>query len=67
VTLAHQMAVESTMVQAEAVDATEFSELARKYQVSGVPHTSINYGKVHLVGATPEANLLVEIQRATQS
>jgi len=61
--LAHQMAMESPMIQAEMVEATEFPELSMLYHVSGVPQTTINAGKAHVVGAVPEPNLLAEIQR----
>lgn len=51
------------MVQAEMVEATEFPELANRHNVSGVPQTTINDGKAHVVGAVPEQNLMAEIQR----
>ena len=63
VVLAHQMAMESPLIQAEMVEATEFPELAMRHNVSGVPQTTINDGKAHVVGAVPEGNLLAEIQR----
>jgi len=66
VALAHQFAMENPLIQAEAVEATEFRELAARHFVSGVPHTVINDGKSHLVGAVPEANLLAEIQRTLE-
>jgi hypothetical protein len=59
--LAHQMALESPWVQAEAVESMEFPELAVRYGVSGVPHTSINFGAGELVGAAPEAMLIEQI------
>ena len=62
--LAHQMAMESPLVLAEAVEASEFPELAEKFNVSGVPQTTINAGKGTVVGAVPEDHLLKEIQRA---
>lgn len=58
------MAVESGMVQAEAVQAIEFPELANRFAVSGVPQTTINSGAAHVVGAVPEAYLVKEIQNA---
>jgi glutaredoxin-like protein len=67
VLLAHQMALESPMVQAEMIEATEFPELSNRHNISGVPHTVVNHGKGNLVGAVPEANLLAEIQRALAS
>jgi len=64
VVLAHQMALESPMVQAEMVEATEFPELSTRHNISGVPHTVVNDGRGNVIGAVPEANLLAEIQRA---
>ena len=46
------------------VEAMEFMELADRYQVSGVPHTTINDGAGEVVGAVPEEYLLEEIRRA---
>ncbi|MCF6278206.1 MAG: thioredoxin family protein [Anaerolineales bacterium] len=62
-TLAHQLAMESPMVQAEMVEATEFQELSSKHNVSGVPQTTINDGAAHVVGAVPESNMLAELKR----
>jgi len=62
--LAHQMALESPMVEAEMVEATEFPELSNRFHVSGVPQTTINAGAGTVVGAVPEDQLLEEIQRA---
>jgi hypothetical protein len=64
VVLAHQMALESPMVEAEMVEAMEFSELSDRHQVSGVPQTTINDGAGRLVGAVPEEHLLAEIMRS---
>jgi hypothetical protein len=62
VVLAHQMALEGSMVEAEMVEASEFPELAEKYGVSGVPHTSINFGAGEMVGAAPEMMLVEQIK-----
>lgn len=51
------------MVSAEAIEATEFPELANRHGVHGVPHTTINNGREHVVGAVPEGNLVAAIQR----
>ncbi len=67
VILAHQMAMESPMVQAEMVEAMEFPELSSRHGVSGVPQTTINDGAGHLVGAVPEQHLLAEILRSTNA
>ena len=64
VVLAHQMAMESPMVEAEMVEATEFSELSMRFGVSGVPQTTINEGAGMVVGAVPEEQLLNEIHNA---
>jgi glutaredoxin-like protein len=67
VILAHQMAMESPMIEAEMVEAMEFAELSNRYNVSGVPHTTINEGASHVVGAVPEEHLLIEIEKALSS
>jgi glutaredoxin-like protein len=64
VVTAHQMAMESPLVVAEAVEATEFPELADRFNVSGVPQTTINHGAGTVVGAAPPANVVAEIMRA---
>jgi len=68
VLLAHQMAMENPqMIRAEGVEATEFPELANRFNVRGVPQTVINSGAGTVVGAVPEQNLLAEIMRALQN
>jgi glutaredoxin-like protein len=67
VVLAHQMALESPMVEAEMVEAMEFPELSNRFGVSGVPQTTINYGAGTVVGAVPEDHLLAEIRRSLQA
>ena len=64
VVLAHQMALESPMVEAEMVEAMEFPQLASRYGVSGVPQTTINAGAGTVVGAVPENQLVAEIQKS---
>jgi len=64
VVLAHQMALESPMVEAEMVEAMEFPELSNRFGVSGVPQTTINSGAGTVVGAVPEDYLVAEIQQA---
>lgn len=58
--LAHKMAIVSDWVTADAVDATEFPELADRYHVHGVPRTIVN-NTVHIEGAVPEAMLMAEL------
>ena len=64
--LAHQMALESPMVEAEMIEAMEFPELADRHGVSGVPQTTINDGAGTVVGAVPEPYLVEEIQAALE-
>jgi hypothetical protein len=58
------MAIQSPMVYAEAVEASEFPELAERFNVNGVPQTTINAGAGTVVGAVPEEHLIMEIQSA---
>jgi Thioredoxin domain len=60
VLLAHKMAIANDWVTADAVDATEFPELADRYHVHGVPRTVAN-DAVHVEGAVPEAMLVAEL------
>src|SRR5579859_164181 len=53
VLLAHQLAMESDLIKADMVEATEFPLLAVKYNVMGVPRTVINED-VFIEGAVPE-------------
>ncbi|MEJ2597746.1 MAG: thioredoxin family protein [Anaerolineales bacterium] len=66
VILAHQMALESPLVEAEMVEAMEFPDLSNRFGVSGVPQTTINYGAGTVVGAVPEDHLLSEIRNIFQ-
>ncbi len=63
VVLAHSMAMENPLIRAEMIEATEFPELADRHGVHGVPHTAINDGQAHVIGAVPEADLLAEIRK----
>jgi glutaredoxin-like protein len=68
VLLAHQMAMENPkMIVAEGVEATEFPELANRFNVRGVPQTVINAGTGMVVGAVSEQNLLAQIRQALQN
>ena len=60
--LAYQFAMESDLVRADAIEATEFPELAEKYRVFAVPRTIIN-SSAHIEGSLPEAFFLDEILR----
>jgi predicted DsbA family dithiol-disulfide isomerase len=47
------MAVEHAHVTSFIVEASEYPDLVRKYQVSGVPKTMVN-DRVEILGARPE-------------
>ena len=57
------MAMASEKVSAEVIDAEEFPELSRRYNVAGVPKTMINY-QAEFVGAAPEGFVLEKILNA---
>ena len=52
VTVAHEMAFANPNITAYAVEATEFPDLARRYQVTGVPKTVVN-DTTEILGALP--------------
>jgi predicted DsbA family dithiol-disulfide isomerase len=52
------MAMESDLVTADMIEASEFAELSDRYQVYAVPLTVAN-DKVRIEGALPE-NLFIE-------
>jgi hypothetical protein len=47
------MAFANPNITAIAIEATEFPDLARRYQVSGVPKTVVNEA-VEILGALPQ-------------
>jgi hypothetical protein len=51
--LAHEMALASPRIVAYAVEATEFPDLAQRYQVNAVPKTIVD-DRVEILGALPE-------------
>ena len=61
--LAHDLAVASEMVTADAVEAIEFPHLSQKYSVMGVPRSVINE-TVHQEGAAPEPMFLERLKQA---
>ncbi len=63
VRLGHQMAMESPMVKAAMVEATEFPELTQKYEVFGVPKSIFNE-TLSLEGAVPEEIFLEQVLKA---
>ena len=52
--LAHQFAMESDLITADMVEASEFPHLAQRYQVRAVPRTIVNETGV-IEGALPQA------------
>jgi Thioredoxin domain len=56
VSLAHEMAFANPHITAYAVEATEFPDLARQYQVNGVPKTVVDgsQAEVEILGAIPQ-------------
>jgi predicted DsbA family dithiol-disulfide isomerase len=47
------MAFANPHITADAIEATEFMDLSRKYRVTGVPKTVVNE-TVEIMGALPE-------------
>ncbi len=61
--LAQHMAVASTNVRADCIEAGEFPDLARRYRVMAVPKVVINE-RVEFEGALPEREFLQAVLRA---
>lgn len=61
--LAMEMAVESTFVRADIVEASEFPELSNKFSVMGVPLSVVN-SKERVEGAAPPTMIVEAIQKA---
>jgi glutaredoxin-like protein len=51
--IAHKFAIENEFIRADVIDANEFSYLAQKYSIIGVPKTVINE-KIEFVGPLNE-------------
>jgi hypothetical protein len=47
------MAAANPNITADAIEATEFMELSRKYRVTGVPKTIVNE-TIEIMGGLPE-------------
>jgi predicted DsbA family dithiol-disulfide isomerase len=63
VRLAQHMAVASSRVRAECIEATEFPDMAQRYQVMAVPKIVIN-DRVQFEGALPEQQFLAAVLKA---
>ena len=64
--LAQHMAIASDKVRAVAIEATEFPELSRAYQVMAVPKIVMN-DSVQFEGALPEAQFVEAVVRAASA
>ena len=63
---AFRFAMESDLVRASMVEATEFPELSSRYGVSGVPHTVIGDSPQAMIGAYPETAAADMVVAASQ-
>jgi predicted DsbA family dithiol-disulfide isomerase len=66
VRLAQHMSVASDRVRSTVIEATEFPELSRAYQVMGVPKVVIN-DRVQFEGALPEHEFLGAVLQAVET
>lgn len=64
--LAQQFALATPLLRAEAIDAMEFPNLARHYDIKGVPFTVINE-HVSFSGLKPEQDLLEAVLQAAKT
>jgi len=64
ISLANQAAIHSPLVSATAIDATEFPDLVRRYNVNGVPKIVIN-DTMEVMGAAPEEDFISAIAGAS--
>jgi glutaredoxin-like protein len=63
ISLANQAAIASPLVSTVAIDATEFPDLVRRYNVNGVPKTIVN-DTTEIMGAAPEQEFIAAIMGA---
>jgi glutaredoxin-like protein len=61
---AHKLALSSDFIEAEMIEASQFSQLAADYDIFGVPNTIIQDGLGSVEGLVPEEILLKEIFNA---
>ncbi len=62
--LAQKMAMVNEKITGVMVEAMEFPELSRKFNVTGVPRTIVNDSEGGFVGAHPEQSAIEEIKKA---
>ena len=65
VRLAYQFALESDLVRADGIEATEFPDLAEKFRVFAVPRTIVN-GEAHVEGSLQEGFFLDAILKTLE-
>ena len=63
---AHKLALASDKVSAEMIEASQFVELASKFDIFGVPNTIINNGKGSVEGLVTEDVLVKAIFQALE-
>jgi glutaredoxin-like protein len=63
-TIAYKFAIESDLIKADVIEASEFPHLAIKYAVMGTPKTVINE-KIEFIGVFPEDLFLEHVLLAT--
>jgi len=63
-TIAYKFAIESDLIKADVIEASEFPQLAVRYAVMGTPKTVINE-KIEFIGAFPEDLFLEHVLLAT--
>ena len=64
--LAHRFALESDVITADAIEATEFPDLAEQYGVSTAPTTVVN-GTPAICGALAEGAFIEQILQSLPS
>jgi len=65
VRLAYQFAMESDLVRADGIEATEFPDLAERFRVFAVPKTIIN-DEEYVEGSLPEGFFLDAILKKVE-
>lgn len=63
--LAFEFALENDLVRADAIEASEFPDLAARYRVMAVPRTIVNDQGV-IEGSLPEEAFLEEVLKIVQ-
>ena len=61
--LAYRFAMENELIRADAIEASEFPDLASHYRVYAVPRTVINHG-AFIEGSLPENFFLDAVLKA---